>query len=53
MKDFFIAAHESLIEEYLEAHPRASDDEAYERTADQAYNKMLEMFADIADAREE
>lgn len=35
-KELFIAAHEQLIEEYLERHPDATDAEAYEATADKA-----------------
>ena len=35
-KELFIAAHEDLVTEYLEKHPNATWDEAYDRTADHA-----------------
>lgn len=49
-KDWFMAAHEQLIEEYLEEHPEASDDEAYEATSDKAYDRMCDMMAGAGDA---
>ena len=48
-KELFIAAHEQVIEEYLEEHPEATDAEAYEKTADAAYNRMTENIADLID----
>ena len=45
MKELYIAAHEELIEEYLEAHPEATDSEAYEATADAAYERMQDKIA--------
>lgn len=48
-KEHFIAAHEALIEEYLEAHPNATEAEAYERTADGAWDRMRDNLADMAD----
>ena len=48
-KELFIAAHEELIEEYLEAHPDATWSQAYEATGDAAYNRMRDKFADAAD----
>jgi hypothetical protein len=50
MKELFIAAHEELIEEYLEAHPEADWSEAYEATADKADERMRDKFADMVDA---
>jgi hypothetical protein len=50
MKDLFMAAHEELIELYLEAHPEADWSEAYEATADGAYERMRDKFADMVDA---
>ena len=44
-----MAAHEQLIEEYLEANPDASEDEAYEATADAAYVRMQDNIADRID----
>lgn len=49
MKEQFIAAHEALIEEYMESHPGVTYDQAYERCADGAYEKMRDGLADRAD----
>ena len=48
-KEHFIAAHEQLIAEYLDAHPNATDGEAYDATADAAYDRMRDNLADRAD----
>jgi hypothetical protein len=48
-KEMFMAAHEELVEEYLEAHPNASWREAYDLTADAASDRMRDKFADIID----
>jgi len=48
-KELFIAAHEELIERYLERHPNATEAEAYDRTADGAYDRMTDNLADMAD----
>jgi hypothetical protein len=48
-KELFFKAHEQLIEEYLEAHPEATESEAYERTTDAAYERMRDMYADMVD----
>lgn len=49
-KELYIAAHEALIDEYLEE--TGSDDwsAAYEATADQAFERMQDQLADRADA---
>lgn len=49
MKDMFIEAHEELIGEYLEQHPEASEDEAYDKTAELAYDRMTDKLADKID----
>lgn len=49
MKELFIAAHERLIEEYLERHPNATEQRAYDATADRAYDRMTDDMADRAD----
>lgn len=49
MKDLYIAAHEDLIEEYMEAYPSADWSTAYDATADGAYDRMTESLADRAD----
>lgn len=48
-KEHFIAAHEQLIERYLERHPNATEAEAYDKTADGAYGQMRENLAEMAD----
>lgn len=48
-REHFTAAHEELIAEYLETHPEATDAEAYEATADGAYDRMTDNLADMAD----
>jgi hypothetical protein len=48
-KELFIASHEILIERYLESHPNATEAEAYDKTADLAYNHMTDRLADMAD----
>lgn len=52
-KELFIAAHEELIEQYMEAHPDAGWSEAYDKTSDAAYGRMQEKLADMADAAHE
>jgi hypothetical protein len=49
-KELYIAAHEELIEQYLEVHPEATEAEAYDRTADGAYDRYRDKYADMADA---
>lgn len=49
MKELFIQAHEELIEQYLEKHPEATEAEAYDKTADGAYDRMRDKLADKAD----
>lgn len=49
MKELFIAAHEQLIEEYLERHPNATEQQAYDATADRAYDRMTDDLAARAD----
>lgn len=49
MKELFIAAHEELVEQYLLDHPNADWSQAYEATADGAYGRMRDKFADMAD----
>ena len=50
MKELFIAAHEELIEEYMADHPDADWNEAYDKTADRAYDRYTDKFADMCDA---
>jgi hypothetical protein len=48
-KEWFIDAHEQLVDKYLEAHPNATWAQAYDRTADSAYDRMRDILADAAD----
>ena len=49
MKELFIAAHEELVEEYLLDHPTATWEQAYDLTADAAYGRYTDKFADMVD----
>ena len=49
-KEQYIAAHEREVAEYLDRNPNASWSDAYERTADKAYDRMREDMADKIDA---
>ena len=48
-KEIFIAEHEKLIEEYMDEHPEASWDFAYNVTADKAGDRVREFYAEKAD----
>jgi hypothetical protein len=48
-KELYMAAHEELVEQYLEAHPDATWEQAYEATADGAWDRMRDTLADHAD----
>jgi hypothetical protein len=48
-KEAYMAAHEQLVEEYLEAHPNATWQQAYDRTADGAWDRSRDNLADAAD----
>lgn len=52
-KEYFIRAHEQLIEEYLNEHPDADWSEAYEKTQDKIQDRMVDNIAAIADAAKE
>jgi hypothetical protein len=49
-KELFIAAHEELVEEYMEANPEATWDDAYQATGDLANDRYRDKFADMVDA---
>lgn len=49
-KELFIAAHEQLIEEYLDAHPEATEAEACKATEDRIDDRYRDNFADMVDA---
>ena len=48
-KELYMASHEELIDEYMEAHPDATEQEAYDATADAAYGRMTDKIADMID----
>lgn len=48
-KELYMAAHEELIAERMEADPMLSWSDAYDYTADAAYDRMKENLADMAD----
>jgi hypothetical protein len=49
MKELFIEAHEELVTEYLEAHPDASEQEAYDATADAADERFKDKLGLLTD----
>ena len=49
-KEIFIAAHEELIEQYMNDHPDAEWDEAYEKTLEAVDARYRDKFADMVDA---
>lgn len=49
-KEMFISAHEELIALYMEAHPDATEAEAYEKTTDQIQDRYADNIASLIDA---
>jgi len=49
-KEMYIAAHEQMIKEFMEENPEATEDEAYVKTADAAYGRMVNNMTAQADA---
>lgn len=49
MKDLFIEAHEMLVEEYLDRHPEATWEEAYDRTASLIEARAADLYAAMID----
>jgi hypothetical protein len=50
VKNIFIEAHEELIAEYLDAHPSATEQEAYDLTVDAAHERMTDILSERIDA---
>lgn len=48
-KEAYIAAHEREVADYMDRHPNATWEQAYDRTADRAYDRMREDMADKID----
>ena len=48
-KEHYMAAHEEMIGEYMEKYPDADYAEAYDKTADAAYDRMVNNLAAQAD----
>jgi len=49
LKKLFMLKHEELCVEYMEAHPSATEQEAYDATADQVYGRVRDAHADMID----
>ena len=49
-KDAWMAAHEALVDEYMDANPDADWSEAYEATTGSAQARMIDTYADAADS---
>lgn len=49
MKEFFMDAHEELIEELMERDPNLTWEQAYDLASDGAYDRMREKMFDAAD----
>lgn len=48
-KELFMQVHDALIVAYLDDNPSATMEQAEQATADLAYERMRDMFADLAD----
>jgi len=48
-KELFMRAHEELVDKYMDDHPEVSWQEAYDATADGAYDRMRDKYADMVD----
>ena len=48
-KELWMAEHDRLVEEYLDAHPDADWTEAYECTADLVNDRLRDRLAAMAD----
>ena len=49
VKSLYMAAHEAEIEAYMDSHPEATEEEAYDATSEAAYTGMTDQLADHAD----
>lgn len=49
-KELFMAAHEQLIAEYMDANPDADESRVYDLMADRAFDRMRDNIADQIDA---
>ena len=50
MKELYMQVHDELVEQYMLDHPNATWDEAYDKTADAAYDRYVDKYADMIDA---
>lgn len=48
-KNLYVETLENLIDDYLEANPEATYDDAYELLADKAYETATDLLADRED----
>ncbi len=49
VKELFMEAHDELAWEYMEQHPEADEQEAYDKTADAAHRRMTDKYAEMID----
>lgn len=49
VKELYMEEHENAIEAYLEANPDATEEQAYDATADEAMTMLGDRMADMAD----
>ena len=49
MKELFIECQGELVAEMMDANPLLSEDDAYNKAADFAYERMTDKLADMAD----
>ena len=48
-KELYIEAHEELIEEYMKEFPTVTWEQAYDLTADKAYDRYTSKLGDLID----
>ena len=48
--ELFQAAHDQLAAKWMEAHPEATEEEAYKATEDKAHDRAFEMAVESAEA---
>jgi hypothetical protein len=48
--ELFQAAHDQLAAKWMDAHPEATEDEAYAATEDKAHDRAFEMAVESAEA---
>lgn len=49
MDDLYMEAHDELIQEYMDEHPGATEDQAYEATLDLLDDRVIDMYSGMID----